>query len=85
MVPVQKVTLNYSNITLTSSSRTKTLIATITPSNATNKSVTWTSSNTAVATVDSSGVVRYVKAGTANITVKTVDGNKTATCKVTVK
>ena len=47
-------------------------------------SVTWTSSNPGVATVTSSGLVKAVKAGTAVITVKTVDGGKTATCKVTV-
>ncbi len=85
VVPVLKVTLNYNSITLTASNRTKTLIATVTPSNATNKSVTWTSSNSAVAKVDADGVVSYGKSGTATITAKTVDGNKKATCKVTVK
>ncbi len=60
-----------------------TLTATVAPSNATNKSVTWKSSNTAVATV-SNGVVKAVKAGNATITVTTVDGGKTASCAVTV-
>ena len=54
------------------------------PSNATNKAVTWSSSNTAVAKVSSTGLVTAVKKGTATITVKTADGGKTATCKITV-
>ena len=58
------------------------MTATIAPSNATNKTVTWTSSNTSVATV-SSGKVTAVAAGTATITAKSSNG-KTATCKVTV-
>ena len=62
----------------------QTLTATVSPSNATDKSVTWSSSNTTVATVSSSGVVTPVKTGTATITVTTVDGGKTATCDVTV-
>ena len=62
----------------------QTLTATVTPSNASDKSVTWSSSNTAVATVSSDGVVTPVKPGTATITVTTVDGGKTATCDVTV-
>ena len=62
---------------------TYSLTATVTPSNATNKTVTWTSSNTAVATV-SNGTVTGKSAGTATITAKTSNG-LTATCKVTVK
>ncbi len=58
------------------------LTATVTPSNATNKTVTWTSNNTSVATV-SNGNVTAKKAGEATITAKTSNG-KTATCKVTV-
>ena len=61
------------------------LSATIAPANATNKAVTWKSSNTAVATVDTTGKVTGVAAGTATITVTTKDGSKTATCTVTVK
>lgn len=82
-VAVTGVSLNKSSATLNVGDTT-TLTATVAPSNATNKNVTWTSSNTAVATV-SNGVVTAKKAGTATITVKTADGNKTATCSVTVK
>ena len=60
-----------------------TLAPQITPSNATNQNVTWTSSDATVATV-SNGEVTAVGVGSATITVTTADGNKTATCKVTV-
>jgi len=63
---------------------TTTLVATVIPSNATNKSVTWSTSNAAIATVSSTGVVTGVALGSATITVTTVDGAKTATCTVTV-
>ena len=61
------------------------LTATINPSNATNKSVVWTSSNSKIATVDQKGNVKGIKAGKATITVKTRDGNKVAKCKICVK
>lgn len=64
--------------------QTETLTATVNPGDATDKSVTWSSSNTAVATVDQSGKVTAVANGEATITVTTKDGGKTATCKVTV-
>jgi uncharacterized protein YjdB len=60
------------------------LTATVSPANATIKSVTWSSSNTAVATVSSSGLVTGIAAGSATITVKTVDQAKTATSVITV-
>ncbi|UXX81021.1 Ig-like domain-containing protein [Reichenbachiella carrageenanivorans] len=63
---------------------TMNLNETVSPSNATNKSVSWSSSNTSVATVSSSGLVTAVAAGSATITVTTNSGNKTATCGVTV-
>ena len=61
-----------------------TLTPTITPDNATDKSVTWESSAPGVATVDTNGKVTAVAEGTATITVTTADGGKTATCEVTV-
>lgn len=60
------------------------LTETVLPANATDKSVTWSSSNTSIATVSSSGLVTGVSAGNATITVTTVDGSKTATCSITV-
>ena len=81
-VPVTGVTLDKAELTLEKGS-TGTLTATVAPQNATNNTVTWSSSNPEVATVDN-GVVTAVSAGEAIITVTTEDGAKTATCKVTV-
>ena len=83
-VAVQGVKLDESSILLYEG-ETQTLKATVTPSNATDASVTWSSDNTAVATVSDAGQVTAVKAGDAKITVTTKDGGKTATCAVTVK
>lgn len=83
-VSVTGVSISKTSLSLTVGD-TSTLTATVSPSNATNKNVTWSSSNTSVATVDSTGKVTANGAGTATITVKTADGAKTATCAVTVK
>ena len=80
--PVASVSLNKTALALETGD-SETLIASILPTTATNKEVTWTSSNTSVATV-SGGTVTAVGAGSATITVKTKSGAKTATCEVTV-
>ena len=82
VISVESISLNSQTGELRVGEQT-TLIATITPDNATNKSVTWKSDNTEAATVEN-GVVTAVGEGKANITVTTVDGNKTATCMITV-
>ena len=83
-VKVIKVGLNYSTIYLTKG-KSKTLKAMVSPSNATKKSVKWSSSNKKIATVNAKGKVTGKKAGTATITVKAKDGSgKKATCKVVV-
>jgi len=81
---VSKVSLNKTSDTLVMGGGTDTLIATITPDNAKTKDVTWTSSKSSIASVDATGIITAVAAGTATINVTTVDGKKTATCKVTV-
>ncbi|GAB4273719.1 MAG: hypothetical protein Kow0029_13540 [Candidatus Rifleibacteriota bacterium] len=83
VVAVTGVTLNKSTTSIVVGG-TETLVATVAPTNATDKTVTWSSDNTAVATVDANGKVTGVSAGTATITVTTTDGGKTATCVVTV-
>ena len=82
-IPVTGVTLNVDSLSLTLGVEAV-LTATVTPYNATNKAVTWTSSDSTVATV-SNGVVKPLKVGTTIITVTTVDGGYTDTCTVTVK
>ncbi|MCL2028701.1 MAG: Ig-like domain-containing protein [Bacteroidales bacterium] len=80
---VTGVTLNRTTATLSVDS-TLTLIPTVLPADATNKAVTWQSSNTAIATVNN-GTVTAIAVGTATITVTTQDGSKTDTCAVTVR
>ncbi len=77
------IILNATNVNLTINGSTS-LIATISPSNVTNKQVVWTSSNPAVAKVDAIGRITAVGAGEATITVTTQDGNHRATCHVVV-
>ena len=86
VVKVSKLALNQTSVSLTKKGQTYQLKATASPSNATNKSVTWQSSNTKVVTVNSSGNLTAVGNGSATITATAKDGSKkTATCKVTVK
>jgi len=80
--PVTGISLDLSKITLEVGSF-RTLVATITPSNASNKNVIWSSSNSSVCSV-SNATITANKKGTAVITAKSEDGNYTATCNVTV-
>ncbi|WP_052206663.1 beta strand repeat-containing protein [Cellulophaga baltica] len=82
-IAVTGITIDPTSITIINGSTT-TLVETITPSNATNQNVTWSSSDDAIATVDATGVVTGVGTGTAIITVTTVDGNFSANNLITV-
>lgn len=83
-INVTGVTLDQTTLNI-ETGKTAQLKATVVPANATNKTTSWSSDNTAVATVDSNGKVTAVKAGTAKVTVKTADGAKAAVCTITVK
>ncbi len=82
-VHVTGVTLNKNSTSIVLGGGGETLTATVSPNDATNKSVNWSSSNTHVATV-SNGTITPVATGNTTITVTTVDGSYTATCTVTV-
>ena len=82
-ISVSSVTISPDAVSIVKGG-TSHLTAAVLPSNATNKAVTWASSNTGVATVDASGDVTAVEVGSADITVTTEDGAKTGTCRVTV-
>ena len=84
-VKCSTISLNRSSATLTGKGATVQLSATVAPSNAENKSVSWSSSNTSVAAVDSTGKVTAVEKGSTVITAKTQDGsNVSASCNITV-
>lgn len=83
VINVERISLNKDNLTLEEGSKEQ-LKATITPSDATYRNVTWTSSNDSVASVDNSGNVTAKSIGTAVITATTKDG-KSVDCTVTVK
>ena len=83
VIPVTGVSLDESSITLDVGGN-QTLTATVTPEDATNKKVRWSSDNEDVATVSEDGVVTAVAGGTAVITATTHDGLFTASCTVTV-
>lgn len=83
-IKATEVKLNKATLSLLKG-QTSTLTATVNPSNATNKAVTWNSTNTKVATVDANGKITAIAAGTTDITCTTNDGSKKiAICKVTV-
>ena len=78
------ITLNRTSANIVKD-KTLQLTATITPSNTSNKGVTWTSSNTTIATVNSSGLVTARRVGSCTVTATTQDGtNLSATCAITV-
>lgn len=83
VIAVTSVSLNKNNTTIVKGNN-ETLTATIYPANATNRTISWISSNPSVATVNGSGIVSAVSIGTATITVISADGGKAATCKVNV-
>jgi len=83
VIHVTGVTLSESEI-IVDKDETYKLVATVLPNDATDKSVTWSSDNENVATVDSNGVVSSVASGDATVTVTTTDGGFTAQCSVSV-
>ncbi|WP_414733977.1 leucine-rich repeat protein [Acetobacterium carbinolicum] len=82
-VQVEKVTLNQDSLSV-AVAKTAQLIATVTPTNAADKTLTWSSNDESIATVDANGMVTGNKKGTAIITVTSVDGAKVASCTVNV-
>jgi uncharacterized protein YjdB len=84
VIPVTGVSVSPTLVTM-DEGQSQQLTANIVPSNATDQSVTWSSSNTAVATVGSNGLVYAASAGTATITVTSTDGGFTATSTITVE
>lgn len=82
-VPVTGITLSQKTATM-KVGETKIITATVAPENATDKTATYKSSDETIATVASDGTVTAVAVGTADITVTTKDGGKTAKCTVTV-
>ena len=82
VTPVTSITLNKTSVTL-KIGETSTLTVNVTPSDATDKTVIWSSSDESIATVDN-GVIKGIKPGYATITATTRDGSKTSSCIVTV-
>jgi uncharacterized protein YjdB len=83
VIPVTGIILNKNELTFISGD-TVTLLATVLPNNASNKNVTWLSDNSEVATVSDNGLVTANADGKVTISVTTQDGNKTASCSVSV-
>lgn len=84
IIEASSLKLNETKITMKKGTKYKWLTATVSPDNTMDKTLTWTSSNTKIATVDTNGIIKAKKAGTATITATTVNG-KTANVKVKVK
>ena len=85
-VKVSGIILSQTSLTMTSKGQTVSLTATVNPGNAANKSITWSSSNSSIATVSANGTVTAVTNGTADITATAADGSGvSAKCSVTVK
>jgi len=83
-IAVKGVSLNKKEINLTAGEATEKLTATVSPADAANKNITWSSDKPSVASVDSNGVITPISAGTATIKVTTADGGFIDTCTVTV-
>ncbi|WP_042345359.1 Ig-like domain-containing protein, partial [Capnocytophaga canis] len=84
VITVAYVSLDNETITLLEGD-TKTLVATVSPTNATNKKITWATTDKTIATVDANGKVTAITAGVVSITATTEDGGKKASCRVTVE
>ncbi len=84
VIEVENIILNPTDITITKN-ESEQIIATIEPTNATERELTWISSDPSIATVDSTGKVTGVKVGTVTITAQTKDGKVKATVNVTVE
>ena len=82
-ISVKSISLSETSMDLSTDDSFAYLTATVLPDNATNKDVIWSSSKSSVATVNN-GTITIVGEGAATITAKTMDGNKTATCTITV-
>ena len=83
VISVTGVSISGSTASLTAGT-TRTFSAVITPANATNKNVTWSSSNDSIATINSNGKVTAITAGNVTITVTTADGNHTNSINLTI-
>lgn len=82
-VYVKSISLDTDYVTMKTGTQ-QNIIATVLPVDATDKSIIWRSTDSSVITVDDSGLVKAISVGTASVTATTVDGEKTALCKVSV-
>jgi outer membrane protein assembly factor BamB len=83
-VPVQGINLNYEKVTLTEGDPSLNLVATVTPNNASNKKVIWSSSDLSTVSVDSNGVITPLKPGYVTVSATTIDGDFIDYCEITV-